>query len=296
MWPMPRLDVQTADELEQALAPQLNGRFGPDFDSQLLGAALAHVDALYVGRIPGCLAADTPYHDLKHSLDTALVAARIADGMIAAGHPVSAEEMLLTILGALYHDVGYIRRDHEREIPGGALTEVHVGRSAAFFRDWLSRSPLAEHADAAGAMLHYTGYEESVSALDARLPEPYRRLGRIIGTADLISQMADRYYLERCRDALFVEFSLTEKLALGSAAELLQKTPAFMAQVLGSRMERDLDGYYVYLADHFGCAPDPYMAAIGRSARFIGQLAETGDFRPLRRDSSLRTAPRCASV
>jgi hypothetical protein len=34
----------------------------------------------------------------------------------------------------------------------------------------------------------------------------FRRLGNMLGTADIIAQMADRCYLEKCRDRLFPEF------------------------------------------------------------------------------------------
>lgn len=286
-----RLDVGTMPELEQALLPLLEERFGEEFDHALLGQALDEVDALYGGQAPGYLASDTPYHDLKHSLDTTLVAARIADGLMAAGDPFDAEDMLLLVLGALFHDIGYLRRTDETAIQGGALTKIHVGRGAAFFRHWLSRSSLAEQAHAAGAMLHYTGYEESAASLDGRLPERHRRLGKIIATADLVSQMADRYYLERCRDALFVEFRLAGDPPMTSAEDLLAGTPAFMAHVRRTRLERELEGYYRYLGHHFRCSPDPYMAAIDRHADFIGKLAATGDFRRLRRDTALRGLP-----
>ena len=35
-----------------------------------------------------------------------------------------------------------------------------------------------------------------------------RKLGHLLGTADLIAQMADRCYLEKCRDRLYPEFVL----------------------------------------------------------------------------------------
>ena len=34
------------------------------------------------------------------------------------------------------------------------------------------------------------------------------KLGHLLGTADMIAQMADRCYLEKCRDRLYPEFVL----------------------------------------------------------------------------------------
>ena len=37
-------------------------------------------------------------------------------------------------------------------------------------------------------------------------PGVYRLLGNMLGSADIIAQMSDRCYLEKCRDRLFPEF------------------------------------------------------------------------------------------
>ena len=43
-------------------------------------------------------------------------------------------------------------------------------------------------------------------------------VGHLLGTADMIAQMADRCYLEKCRDRLYAEF------VLGGVALPLQRT------------------------------------------------------------------------
>ena len=71
----------------------------------------------------------------------------------------------------------------------------------------------------------------------------------LIGTADLIAQMADRCYLEKCRDRLYKEFVVggvaIENAKPGeymvrykSGLDLLKKTPVFYQQVMRDRLHR----------------------------------------------------------
>ena len=59
----------------------------------------------------------------------------------------------------------------------------------------------------ASMIVHYTGYELDLDTIE--LDDPRDTLcGHLLGTADLIAQMADRCYLEKCRDRLYKEFVL----------------------------------------------------------------------------------------
>src|SRR5882757_9065136 len=54
-------------------------------------------------------------------------------------------------------------------------------------------------------IVHFTGYEIKLDQIQLADPRD-RKLGHLLGTADLIAQMADRCYLEKCRDRLYPEF------------------------------------------------------------------------------------------
>src|SRR5262245_18273501 len=49
-------------------------------DAAFLRRSFDDIEAAFWGEYPGYLACDTPYHDLRHSLDTALLVARMIDG------------------------------------------------------------------------------------------------------------------------------------------------------------------------------------------------------------------------
>src|SRR5215472_7209847 len=53
------------------------------------------------------------------------------------------------------------------------------------------------------------GYEVPFEHIEAKVADPRDiMVGHLLGTADMIAQMADRCYLEKCRDRLYAEFVL----------------------------------------------------------------------------------------
>ena len=107
----------------------------------------------------------------------------------------------LGIIAALFHDAGYIRRYDEPQFHNGAeFTFYHVTRSSNFLVELLPKLGFGRE-----AKLHFTGYEMALDKIKVR-DKKDRRLGFLLGTADLIAQMADRCYLEKCQSYLFHEF------------------------------------------------------------------------------------------
>src|SRR5271170_7900773 len=87
----------------------------------------------------------------------------------------------------IYHD-----RQHTLDVT------LAMGRLVA---GYLPQVGLGAWVDVARQIVHFTGYEramEDIVVEDAR----DLRLGHLLGTADMIAQMADRCYLEKCRDRL----------------------------------------------------------------------------------------------
>jgi hypothetical protein len=110
-------------------------------------------------------------------------------------------------------------------------------------------------------------------------------LGQMLGSADLLSQMADRRYLERCYYHLYPELVLAEadrvrtsdgrqQILYRDGLDLLARTPQFYEGVVRKRLDHDFQGMSRYLGAHFGGA-DPYASAIRsnleRVARIVGE-------------------------
>jgi hypothetical protein len=257
----------------------------PGAASGILKRAFDDLLRLYQGRHPGYLGCDTQFHDLQHVLDVTLAMSRLMDGYerSAARPRLSAAMHCVGVICALFHDVGYLRRRGDRRHAHGAeYTLSHVGRSALFLRRYLSGAGLARYAPTAAAMVHYTGYERPVEAIRVDGPLP-RRVGQMLGTADLIAQMSDRCYLEKRRDRLYPELlagGVATRLAR-SSVELVRRSHAFTLSAT-QRLDLRLARAYEYAALHFGGC-NPYLEAMQKNARHALLLVRAGHEDLLRR-------------
>lgn len=271
-------------------------RADPGVDEALLSHAFDVFTRLYSGTLPGYHRCETLYHDMQHALDVALAAARLMAGherAVEEGARFGAERLTLGFIVALFHDSGYIRRRRDqRRWHGAQYTRVHVTRGGRFLTHFLKEAGRPEWVRRAAKLIHFTGYE--IPLEEIRLKDPLdRELGHLIGTADLIAQMADRGYLEKCRDYLYEEFELggltrarddkgREKVVYASAYDLLRKTPAFYATAVRKRLDNDFGRAYRHLEALFD-GENPYLAAIDRNIGYLQQLLEDGRLNELLR-------------
>lgn len=255
-------------------------------------------ERLFTGRYPGYHGCDTTYHDVQHTLDMTLAVARLL-----AGYECKAEEALqlgparaeLAIIVSLFHDAGYIRHEaHDVDVRNGAeFTRTHVSRSARFLREYLLAVGLGDQVGIAEQLVHFTGYEIDLRRLEVKNPRDIRS-GCIIGTGDLLAQMADRCYLEKCRDRLYEEFVIggvavqagedgIHRLVYESGEDLLKKTPEFFQSGARKRLDEEFDRTYRFIEPLFD-GNNPYIEAINRNIRYLQCVIDTNNWAGLRRD------------
>lgn len=218
---------------------------------------------LFTGRLPGYVGCDTPYHDARHSLDGALAFARLIaahDAAVTPGERLGVDRAILGVVIALFHDAGYVRRKSDAADNGAFYTLTHVARGAVFLREHLPMIGLGDRAELAAKLVHFTGFEVPLETLDVPA-EADRKLGHMLGTADLMSQTADRCYLEKCRDFLFPEFvacGLAGPVPQGAKAcdhpdpmSLLATTEPFNESIRKTRLDGAFGSIHRYFAHCF---------------------------------------------
>lgn len=303
------VDVSTPEPVHAAVASIFARRY-PGADLSPLLHLFTDFGRLYRGEYPGFFACDTQYHDMQHVLDVTLAAARLIDGyeedfIAGGGDPESglgAEVAMIGIAVALFHDAGYIRRKGDsRHFHGAEYTKIHVSRSSRFLSQYLTQLSEDGHgldgaAAIAAKLVHYTGYEFHPTDIDLDDPN-HRIVGALIGTADVMAQMADRAYLEKCRDRLYREFELggiarevdadgVEKIRYASPEDLLRQTPDFIHNIIEDRLDGLFGSLYYHAGTHFG-GRNWYMESIEQNRQHLEQLLAQDDdqllYRNLRR-------------
>ena len=174
----------------------------PGSKSSILRNAFDHISQFYRGEDPHFAPCDTGYHDLQHILDVTLASARLMDGHERShktGGGLGAELFVFGILIALFHDSGYLRkRGSEEDRQGAEFTLIHVSRGAELLKHYLQEVGMGNLAEMAAKVVHFTGYEVPVDSIE--VPDNFRAIGNMVASADILAQMADRCYLEKCHE------------------------------------------------------------------------------------------------
>lgn len=308
--PYRRSDYDVTDTVQVSSPPavraavlELYSQTWPGAPLATLERALTDFERLFTGQEPGYLGVDTVYHDLQHSQDVVLAMARLMAGYEKDpdGPRIGAERGLMGVVTALFHDSGYIREAGEAAIPNGAVfTRNHVTRSARYLAKYLPRVGLGDWVPVATRIVHYTGYEMPLDSI--RIDDPRDRLvGYLLGTADMLAQMADRCYLEKCRDRLYAEFVLGDvavhagsagtKVLYGSGLDLLRQTPKFIDATIEKRLGGTFNHSYRYLENLYG-GDNPYLNAIRKNVEYLQTLMRGSRWPMLRRNPPVFTVER----
>jgi len=276
----------------------------PDADLEPVTRSFEHFERLFAGEVPGFFGVDTVYHDRQHTLDITLAVARLIVGYERQQLPalrLGCERAIVGLIVGLFHDMGYLRRaDDSRQYRHGAeLTRIHVSRGARFLEAYLPTLGLGRWAPIAAEIVHFTGYEVPFSQIAVSDPLDVK-LGHLIGTADMIGQMADRCYLEKCRDRLYPEFVLGgmalpiaanggRQVRYASGLDLLRQTPEFVTETRINRLDGAFGAAYRYLEILYG-GRNPYMEAIERNLDYLRQILRSENWRLLRRNPPVFSA------
>jgi hypothetical protein len=286
----------------QAAVFEILAQVYPDTRFLCLAGAFRDFKRMFRGELPGYKGCDTLYHDIQHTLDMTLAMARLIGGherAVPYADRLGPERAEVGIIVALFHDSGYILHQDDDVEHGAEYTQTHVSRSSRFLEGYLVGIGLATSAAAAGQIVHFSGYEKAPHEI--KLDDPkHRVVGELLGTADLMAQMADRCYLEKCRDRLFPEFVLgglaveehddgRTSVRYSSGIDLLRQTPSFFQQVFSKRLDVEYHGRYRYYEAWFD-GNNPYLDAIEKNLRFLRHVLANEQWDLLRRQPPVFTS------
>ena len=257
---VPAAVLEAVEALYRPVWPKLE--FAP------LEQAFEHFERLFAGQVPGYFGVDTVYHDRQHTLDITLALARLIVGherMQPEAARLGSERAIVGLIVGLFHDVGYLRRTDDHESRNGAeFTRTHVSRGARFLEEYLPELGLSAWVPVTSQIIHFTGYEVPFPQIEAKVPDKRDvMLGHLLGTADMVAQIADRCYLEKCRDRLYAEFVLGgvalpvaanggRQVKYASGLDLLRQTPEFVAEVRAKRLDGEFQSAYRFLEALYG--------------------------------------------
>lgn len=221
-----------------------------DFDYSILEHVNGDIEKVFAGKYPGYRASSTKYHDLEHTKSVVLATIRLIHGGFIEGHTFSSTNILLGLIAAFFHDIGYIQSDSDLIGSGAKYTVGHEIRSIDFMEKYLSQKSFSPQdiKDCSNitmcTILKLSPKDIPFHSMDIKM------LGKIVGSADFLAQMADREYLEKLF-LLFKEFEEAGMSGYGSELELLKKTEDFYEFVAKKRLIEEFDNVSVFMQSHF---------------------------------------------
>jgi hypothetical protein len=248
-----------------------------DFEFNQLEMVFDDILKLFNGHYLGYRRCNTLYHDLSHTMDCLLVTAKLIHGAFLNGNYFDKKDVTLGLISALMHDTGYIQAVDDDTGTGGKYTACHIQRSIEFMEKYFHDNGFpSEYSPICSNLLRCTGLDVKIADIKFQSRE-HEILGKILGTADLIGQMANDNYLEKL-PFLYEEFKEAGVPGYHDAFDLLEKTPAFWGMVK-ERLMLELGQVDLYLRDYlrvlWGINQDLYRQAIDRNIERLQSLLAT---------------------
>ncbi|HOS15313.1 MAG TPA: hypothetical protein PLS57_10095 [Smithellaceae bacterium] len=242
------VDVSNADETLKEVI-HICRLIKPDFNTDELTEAFREIQNLFKGNYPGFQACNTKYHDFAHTLMVLLAMARLMHGACLQGISFSYKDINLGMISALMHDAGYMQSVDDVNGTGAKFTLIHIERSIQFIQNhYAGKACFADDMNNFSDILQCTGLKTDIPNMKFTT-EKIALLGKMLGTADLLGQMADRFYLEKLI-TLYDEFQEGCVPGFDSKIDLLRKTIGFYSWTK-TRLENDFGNVARFMADHF---------------------------------------------
>jgi len=244
------------------------------FDFEPVNRVFNDILKLFGGEYRGYRACSTEYHDLKHTTDATLATTRLIHGAVVNSEKYSQKGALLGIISSLLHDTGYIQKCGDDSGTGGKYTLVHIERSIDFMHKYFRKNNFSkDDFEICRNILRCTGFKTKINEIRFKSKET-EILGKILGTADLLGQMADRTYLEKL-PFLYYEFKEAKMDMYSSELDLFEKTLEFY-DFTQKRFDTELGGVNRFSIRHFekrwNIARDLYADAIEKNMNYLEHI------------------------
>lgn len=256
-------------------------KINPDFSLKDISNVFQDAIRLFQGKYDGYQACNTEYHDLQHTMEVFLATARLIHGALIDGRLIPEKMINVTLISALMHDTGYNQTLDDTSGTGAKYTVDHILRSIEFCNKYFTASnDFGNDLDLFRDILLCTGFTERINEI--KFPDSYvETAGKILGTADLLGQMADRLYLEKLL-FLYYEFKEAGIAGFESEYDLLKKTLQFYDATL-NRLKNDLGNVCKHMRSHFqsrwGIDSDLYEDSIKNNMDYLKHiLLSEGDY------------------
>jgi hypothetical protein len=247
----------------------------PQVDCPLITRVHRDITCIFSGTFPGFRESNPTYHNLRHTRQVALASVRLLHGLWCEGRSFSAETLIQALLSAYFHDTGMLLSDGDTAKTGAKYFKGHEKRSITFVKRYIETSRLpASYGENCAAIIRCT--DLNCEPEQGSFPDEEIKLaGQVVGSADILAQMADRYYLERL-PFLFQEQKAGEEHQYDTPIELMEHTTQFYHTTVTRRLRVTFADVSHAMRSHFRehrqIDEDLYTRSIKKNITYLGTI------------------------
>ena len=266
----------------------------PQIDCKLIEEAHLEIAGIFTGSHPDFKSCDAKYHNLAHTYSVALATIRLFHGLHCEKYIFDQDVILQGMISAYFHDTGLLLTVADTTASGASYTLNHEDRSVSFMNEYLSHCGIAEsfmkHCE---SMVKCTkiGLDPGTLHFES---EEHQLAGFVLGSADLLAQMADRCYLERL-PWLFQEMKDGGVNNYASVTELMRETNTFYQQLVVNRLESTFKDLKKVMLTHFrerwNMDENLYIDNIRKNLDYVSKIVPESDDQPVDLARYLRRIP-----
>jgi hypothetical protein len=240
------------------------------FNFGYLAEVFYDMEKLFRGEYPGYGKSSSRYYDFSGTARVFLTMSRMAHGAVVSGRIFSVKELNIALSASLLHAAGFISgRDDAAAV--NLQSALPIIRSIEFMRCYLTNHPYFQGAAGQCEEILFCAAEDSKSDQTTFVGNNSLLFGRMLGAADILGRMADRYYLERLI-FLYHEFEEEHRERFKSELDLLTSAIGYY-DTIRNRLSGELEDINTYLMNHFrirwGIDSNLYSTTIEKSAGYL---------------------------
>ncbi|SHO50410.1 hypothetical protein [Desulfopila aestuarii] len=268
-------DANPLEEMQVILAAII-----PDCPENFLVRIHQDMNGIFAGQLRGFRESQVKYHDLRHTRNVALASLRLFHGLHCDGINLPPDVILLGIICAYFHDTGMLLTVRDSAPSGAAYLKNHEERSISFIRQYLhDHGYPSAYIDNCASIINCTNLTTAPGNLIFE-SEEIEIAGNVLGTADILAQMADRYYLESL-PLLYMEQQDAGIQQHRSSLALMRQTTAFYHEVIERRLFHDFKKTCRFMRTHFRerwqLDRDLYMDFIEKNIKYLEDVLRWHD-------------------
>ena len=247
----------------------------PAVDSVLIRDMDKDLSSFFSGTHPFFKKNTLKYHDLRHSKMVVLATIRLFHGLYCNNIPINNDTLTKGLLSAYFHDTGMLLQEGDDAQSGAEYMANHEQRSVYFLEQYgmlknLDRKILEDCA----AIIQYTDLSVDPATFCYHSEEVVLA-GRVVGTADILAQMADRYYLEAL-PVLYREIKRGGTGNFASALDLMQHTMNFYHNIALKRLQVTFGGtaksMQVHFRERYSINRNLYTEYIDKNIKYLSKI------------------------